>query len=106
MASVESLVKQLSEVQDLLIALPDDAFEERFELIHRRDELRTKAAHYAAGADPERPTEDLRAELVALRLRRSDMGTAGGGISDELSRLKRRISRLEAILEARVVDPR
>ncbi len=107
MSSVESLVRKLSEIQELLVALPDDAFGERAELIRRRDELRSEAARHAAGADQERPTEDLLAELVALRLRRADVGTvSAGSISDEGARLERRLGRIETILEARDVDLR
>jgi hypothetical protein len=61
------LVRRLSEVQDLLSALPNDAFEERAALIAEREELRQLAAQHASGADLERPTEDLRCELEALR---------------------------------------
>ena len=70
MTRVESLISELAEVQDRLIALPDDAFAERFELLKRQDRLRQEAAEYTAGVDAERPTEDLLAELAALRLRR------------------------------------
>lgn len=67
MKTVESLVKELAAVQDALIALPDDAFVERFNLVRRRDELRQLADEHAEGADMERPIEDLLAELVTLR---------------------------------------
>jgi hypothetical protein len=104
MASVASLVQELSEIQDRLVALPDDAFAERSELIRRRDELRSEAEAHAAGADPARPTEDLLAELAALRRRRSDLSTAGSGaVSDEAIRLESRIARIEVILESRHV---
>ena len=93
------LVQELSEVQDLLIALPDDAFAEREALIRRRDELRARAEAHAAGADPERPTEDLLAELVSLRMHR---GAAQG---DERLRIEGRIDRLTGILGTRGVAP-
>ncbi len=70
MAKVDSLIRELGEVQDRLIALPDDAFAERFELLKRQDQLREQAALHTAGVDNERPTEDLLAELASLRQRR------------------------------------
>jgi hypothetical protein len=99
MTTVELLVQELSEVQDLLIALPDDAFSEREELIRRRDELRARADAHAAGADHERPTEDLLAELVSLRMHRA---TAKG---DDRLRIEGRIDRLEGILDTRGIAP-
>lgn len=73
MADVDELIRELGEVQDRLIALPDDAFAERFELLRRQDELRERAAAHTAGVDNERPTEDLLAELAALRKRRDSL---------------------------------
>ncbi len=98
MAAVESLVRKLSEVQELLISLPDDAFAEREALIRRRDELRSQAEHYAAGADRKRPTEDLLHELDTLRRRLS-----GEDIGDRL-RIEGRIDRIESILSERRVE--
>lgn len=70
MADVDSLIRELGEVQDRLIALPDDAFAERFELLKLQDRLREQAAAHTAGVDNERPTEDLLTELASLRQRR------------------------------------
>jgi hypothetical protein len=70
---VDSLIRELGAVQDRLIALPDDAFAERFELLKRQDELRHRAAAHTAGVDNERPTEDLLAELASLRQRRNEL---------------------------------
>ena len=69
MADVDEVLQGLSEVQDQLLALPDDAFAEKFRLQKHRDELRAQAAEFAQDWDAERPTEDLLAELVALRHR-------------------------------------
>lgn len=99
MTTVELLVQELSEVQDLLIALPDDAFAEREALIRRRDDLRARAEAHAAGADHGRPTEDVLAELVSLR--RNGLTAKG----DERLRIEVRIDRLEGILSARGVAP-
>lgn len=95
MASVETLVKKLSEVQDLLVALPDDAFDERERLIGIRAELQAEADAHAAGADLERPAEDLRSEMAALQMR------IGAAAEDERIRLQTRISRISAILHQR-----
>lgn len=95
MASVEILVKKLSEVQDLLVELPDDAFGERERLIRLRAELQTQADAHAAGADLRRPAEDLRSEMAALQQR---IVTAPKG---ERIRLETRISRIKAILQQR-----
>ena len=73
MTDVDSLIRELGAVQDRLIALPDDAFAERFELLKRQDELRHEAAAHTAGVDTERPTEDLLTELASLRQRRNEM---------------------------------
>ena len=99
MSTVESLVRRLSEVQDLLIALPDDAFAEREELIRQRDELQAQAAHHAAGADHERPAEDLLAELASLQIQRSSAASEEDGL-----RIEGRISRLEGILDERNIE--
>ena len=95
MASVETLVKKLSEVQDLLVALPDDAFDERERLVRIRAELQAQADAYAAGADLERPAEDLRSEMAALKIR------IGAAPDDERIRLETRISRIKGILHQR-----
>ena len=98
MTQVDLLVRRLSEVQELLVQLPDDAFEEREALVKRRDELRAKAAAHAAGADLERPTEDLLSEVASLQRQR---GTATG--CEEIIKIEGRISRLGEILGARGV---
>ncbi len=99
MSTVESLVRRLSEVQDLLVALPDDAFSERDELLRLRDELRAQAEVHAAGADHERLSEELAAEIALLRRQLRDM------IGDqERLRIEGRIERLERILDERRDD--
>ncbi|MDJ0952795.1 MAG: hypothetical protein QNJ81_03880 [Acidimicrobiia bacterium] len=99
MSTVESLVRRLSEVQDLLVALPDDAFAERDELLRLRDQLRAQAELHAAGADPERLTEELLAEIALLRRQLCDM--IG---EQERLRIEGRIERLERILDERQSD--
>ena len=133
MSAVETLVRQLADVQDQLIALPDDAFAERYKLLQRQDELRSQAAEHAKGADIERPTEDLLVELVSLRMQRdglegqrintmlqaSNIDASGfSGHADAaainrrmddaqgLSRIESRIGRIKGILIDRGVDPK
>ena len=83
---LDQVLGELSEVQDRLIALPDDAFAERYELRCRQDELRDQMASLRIDFDVERPTEDLLAELSGLRSRltaiegqRIDMVSQAGG---------------------------
>lgn len=96
MASPGDLVRQLSEVQDQLNALPDDAFALRSELRTRQSELREQARSFAYARDEDKFDEDLLEELRALRDRmkvierqRIDLvGQAGGGsMSGEMGNL-------------------
>jgi len=94
MTPVESLVKKLAEVQNLLVALPDDAFFERAELVRRREDLQAEAEMYSAGVDRERSTEDLRLELAQLRAVEPNSDT-------ERRRRGARISHIEDVLGER-----
>ncbi|NNC74568.1 MAG: hypothetical protein HKN93_03565 [Acidimicrobiia bacterium] len=67
METLEHLLAGLSEVHGRLLALPDDAFAERYALLLQRDALRDKVAEHHQGFDESRSTEDLIAELDALR---------------------------------------
>ena len=87
----------MSEVQDLLSALPNDAFAEREILLAEREELRIRAEHHAAGADRERPTEDLHHELSLLR---AEWARQAPG-SPSAVRIAGRIDRLTEILSER-----
>jgi hypothetical protein len=91
------VVRQLADVQDRLIALPDDAFAERWELRKQQDDLRKKAAEFAYAMDEDKFDEDLLLELAALRERmkaiekqRIDLvgqSGSGGAASGEMSSL-------------------
>lgn len=96
MSPVEVLVKRLSEVQDLLSELPNDAFAEREALLAEREALRARAEMHAAGADKARTSEDLRHELAALRLE-----IVRGQNQSESVRIVERIDRLTTILAER-----
>jgi len=85
-ADLDQVLGELSEVQDRLIALPDDAFAERYELRCRQDELRDQMASLRIDFDAERSTENLLSELSGLRSRlatiegqRIDMVSQAGG---------------------------
>ena len=107
MSTVETLVRQLSDIQDQLIALPDDAFDQRFELVRRQQELRGQAADHAEGADKERTTEDLLAELASLRFRSEEQRMVDTSArSHDITRVEGRIARIRGILIERGVDPR
>lgn len=62
--------RELAEIADALLALPDDAFEERAALTARRDRLRAEA-RAAVSPDDDRSTDDLLAEFdeVTRRVR-------------------------------------
>ena len=83
---LDQALRELSDVQDRLNALPDDAFAERYELRCRQDELRDQMASFRVDFDAERSTEDLLSELSGLRSRlmaiedqRIDMVSQAGG---------------------------
>lgn len=61
--------RELAEITDALLALPEDAREERARLLERRDRVRAAARRRPMSSDDERSTEDLRAELAALEAR-------------------------------------
>ncbi len=89
----DAALRELGAIQDRLISLPDDAFAERYELQTRRAALRDQLAEANAGADVERPTPELEAELAALRaqaeeirkLRIDVVKQAGGGRTGEMN---------------------
>jgi len=85
-ADLDQALKELSEVQDRLNALPTDAFAERYELRCRQDELRDQMASFRVDFDAERSIDDLQSELAGLRSRlttiegqRIDMVSQAGG---------------------------
>lgn len=92
MTDLGEVLRRLSEVQDELLALPDDAFAERYALQQRRDELRAAAAEHSEDWDSERPSADLRSELRSLRHRLRDLDAqrinlVGQAGSDQMSGL-------------------
>jgi hypothetical protein len=129
MTSPGEIVRLLSEVQDELIALPDDAFAQRWELRKRQDELREQAREFSYPMYEDKFDDELLAELRALREQMkwiekqridlvvqagsggvSNMGNLGGvainkGIDDAqgLPQIKSKIGRIKGILEDRGV---
>jgi len=126
---LDALLRRLSEVQDQLLALPDDAFAERYELRRRQDELREEASAFAQDAHAGSSTDDLLTELESLRQQRDaiaaqriDMVSQSGGGSftgegtfgyeDRINRpimaqadeIVARIGRIKGILIDRGVD--
>lgn len=63
----DELTRELAQIQDALLALPDDAFAEKFRLHQRRDELRDRLREAASELDASRSDEELLRELAAQR---------------------------------------
>jgi len=125
-ADLDQVLRELSDVQDRLIAAPDDAFAERYELRCRQDKLRGQVASLRIDFDADRSTEDLLSELSGLRSRlstiegqRIDMVSQAGGSGaitheeglnskmDEAAgagEIKSRIGRIKGILTDRGVE--
>jgi hypothetical protein len=85
-ADLDTVTHALADLQDKLIALPDDAFAERYALEKQQDALRARAARFRADWDAQQPTAELTAELAALRSRiaaieadRIDLVSQAGG---------------------------
>ena len=130
MTSPGDIVRQLSEVQDQLNALPNDAFAQRWELRVRQDELREQARGFSYAPYEDKFDDELLDELRALREQMkwiekqridlvvqagsggiSNMGNLGGvainkGIDDAqgLPEIKAKIGQIKGILADRGVD--
>ncbi len=96
MSDPTDLNRKLAAIQDRLIALPDDAFAQRWELRKEQDELREQAREFACAMDEDKFDDELLSELRALRdqmkvieRQRIDLvGQAGGGsMSGEMGNL-------------------
>ena len=133
MSDIDSILKEITEIDERLDELPSDAFEERFQLRERHQELRQQAATLAADADRNRPTEEVEAEYAALQSRldaimdeRIDMvsqsgggGAAGSGAeglgaqslnwqieqAQGADKVRERMAYLRDILQERGIDP-
>lgn len=78
---LDRVTQELAATQDALLALPDDAFAERYELLKRRDVLRDEAGAFRQDRDAGRPLTDLEAELEALLERRESILLASTGFA-------------------------
>lgn len=67
MDALTEIIKQLADLGGEIYSLPDDAFAEKYELMKKRDVLREKASQYSVDVDKGRSTEELLAELAAMR---------------------------------------
>lgn len=132
MSTLESVNRELVDVQDQLLELADDDFAEKYRLQMRRDELREQASQFRVDYDLERSDEALLQELAARRsqvdaIKRASHVTLAGGsatsgtgiassvgassainhlIADAqgIGEINARISRLEAVLDDRDVE--
>lgn len=131
--SLDTVTRELAEVTDLLLAVADDDFATRHELLTRQDALRLEAESFAQDLDAGRPTQDVIDELVEARsqlaseVRRnsgrvmmsgpSGTGASAGAVSAEMvtlslktnaasrvAALTTRVAFLEDVLTERGVD--
>ena len=86
MSDIDHITRELARVDAELRALPDHAFEERYQLRKEQDAIREQAAKFAEDVDKNRSDEDLLAELRGLRSQLSqiegqkiDLVTQAGG---------------------------
>lgn len=107
------IVARLAEVQAALLALPDDAFAEKYELLQEQDRLREEAAQYAVNLDAERSDarllselSGLRSQLQALEKQKIDLvtqaGTYGGGEMGNLGGVTLNAKMMEATGAGRI----
>ncbi len=96
MSDPTEIIRKLADVQDRILALPSDAFAQRWELRQEQDALREQAREFASAMDDDKFDDELLSELRALRDRmkvierqRIDLvGQAGGGsMSGEMGNL-------------------
>lgn len=83
---LDDLTRRLGEIQGELAALPCGASPQRYDLLNERDRLRRAATAYRTRSSENRTTEQLEAELAALKKRRKQsiaqrtgFATAKGG---------------------------
>jgi hypothetical protein len=125
--NLTSIIRELGEVQDRLLALSDHATDEKLELLGRREELQTRAAQLADSIDEDGSIQDLLGQLASLRRQRAalerqralaakqtpgfrspsgtmspgTMGPRGRPTTDSVLRIEERIRRITLLLEQR-----
>lgn len=120
---MNSILRELAEVQHQLASLPKDAQAEKYALLSRQDELQTNAARLADQVDEGCSTRDLLARLADLRWQlgamerqrsvtsaRPAVRTVGGSRpareQSSGSRIEARIRRIQSLLSQRGIDIR
>ena len=107
---MSSILRELEQVQDQLSSLTNDAQAEKYALLTRQEELRTRAARLAEDVDAECSTKQLLIQLASLRRRRDLLNrqyqsTGPGGVAPGqrggLSQVEERIERIRALLADR-----
>lgn len=112
---MSSVLRELEKVQDRLSSLTKDAQSERYALMTRQEELRTKAARLAEDVDAECSTQQLLSQLSRLRRRREVLNRQrravgpggyrpGSGVG--LNQVDDRIQRIRSLLAARGIRVR
>ena len=126
--NLTSIIRELGEVQDRLVALSEDAGDEKLMLLGRQEELQTRAAQLADSVDEGGSIQDLLGQLASLRRQRAAMerqralggrqtpgfrrglsGTMSPGTmgprrratADSVLRIEERIQRITLLLEQR-----
>ncbi len=107
---MSSILRELEMVQDQLSSLTNDAHDEKYALMTRQEELRTRAARLAEDVDAECSTKQLLIQLASLRRRREVLNrqhrsTGPGGTGPRhwggSSQVDERIERIRALLADR-----
>ncbi len=110
---MSSILRELEKVQDRLSSLTQDAQSEKFALLTRQEELRTRAARLADDVDAGCSTQQLLTQLASLRRRRDVLnrqrrstgpGGYGPGQESGISQVDERIERIRALLANRGIS--
>ena len=107
---MSSILRELEKVQDRLSSLTTDAQGEKYALMTRQEELRTRAARLADDVDAECSTPQLLTQLASLRRRRDVLNRQhratgpsafGPGHAGGVSQVDERIERIRSLLAGR-----
>lgn len=83
---MNSILRELEQVQDQLSALTPNDGPEHYQLMTRLEELRTRAARLAENVDAEYSTQELLIRLASLQRRRALLDRQHGSASRGLHR--------------------
>ena len=108
---VSSIIRELEQVQDQLSTLSDGAYDEKYALMIRKEELTTRAARLAEAIDTDCSTQELLIQLASLRRRRALLDRQHGAAQRGLhrsphgrSQVDYRIERICSLLADRGID--